>query len=63
MVLRVGWSHLARLHNFQHNLNLSEPTFVAACHECGRLFAELNDLLPTAHRLPQDAYAWLLNVE
>ncbi len=58
--LRVGWRHLSRLHNFQHNLDLPASRFVAACHESGRLFDELNGLLPSGLRLPADAYAWLL---
>ena len=60
--LRTGWRHPSRLHNFQHNLDLPEPRFVAACHESGRLFYELNGLLPSALRLPADAYEWLLEV-
>lgn len=61
--LRMGWGHLAQLHSFQHNLDLPQISFMGACRHSSRLFTELNDLLPAAHRLPQDAYAWLLNVE
>lgn len=61
--LRVGWRHLSRLHNFQHNLDMTEFMFVHACQQSGILFYELNRLLPEARRLPDDAYAWLLNVE
>lgn len=60
--LRVGWRHLSRLHNFQHNLNLPEFQFVEACRQSARLFDELNDLLPPALRLPESAYAWLYQV-
>ena len=61
--LRLAWPRLATLHNFQHNLDLPEPLFVTACNRSGRLFDELNQLLPAALRLPNDAYAWLLHVE
>ena len=61
--LRAGWRHLSRLHNFQHNLNLPELRFVEACRQSGRLFAELNVLLPPDQRLPPNAYAWLEVVE
>ena len=58
----VGWSYLVRMHNFQHNLDLPEPQFVDACNYGARYFGILNSLLPTTLRLPEDAYAWLLNV-
>ena len=61
--LRFYWGHLTQLHSFQHNLDLPEPLFVTACNRSGRLFDELNQLLPAALRLPNDAYAWLLHVE
>ena len=57
--LRVSWHYLSQLHNFQHNLDLPELRFVEACHQSGRLFGELNGLLPPAQRLPANAYAWL----
>ena len=60
--LRFGWSYLAQLHSFQHNLNLPETNFIDACQNSGRLFGELNDLLPPALRLPESAYAWLYQV-
>lgn len=58
----IGWSHLAQLHNYQHNLDLSERRFVTACRRSARFFAVLNGLLPAQLRLPDDAYAWLLGV-
>ena len=58
----IGWPFLARMHNFQHNLDMSEYRFLIACQRCGQLFAVLNSLLPATLRLPEDAYAWLLNV-
>ena len=61
--LRVGWRHLSWLHNFQHNLDLAEPRFVEACRQSGRLFDELNGLLPSVLRMPEEAYAWLLAVQ
>ena len=61
--LRVGWRHLSRLHNFQHNLDLPELRFVEACWQSSRLFNELNQLLPPALRLPPESYAWLRNVQ
>ena len=61
--LRMGWGHLAQLHSFQHNLDLPQGSFVGACRHSSRLFRELNDLLPSVFRLPDDAYAWLLGVE
>ena len=60
--LRTGWSHLARLHNFQHNLDMPQAEFESACHGSGQLINELNGLLPDGLRLPPDAYAWLLTV-
>ena len=58
----IGWPFLARMHNFQHNLDMSEYRFTIACLRCGRLFTVLNSLLPTSLQMPEDAYAWLLNV-
>lgn len=59
----IGWPFLARMHNFQHNLDMSEYRFTIACLRCGRLFTVLNSLLPTSLQMPEDAYAWLLNVQ
>ncbi len=61
--LRLAWGHLAQLHSFQHNLDLPQQHFVRACRHSGRLFGELNGLLPPAQRLPANAYAWLEVVE
>ena len=44
----IGWSYLAQLHNFQHNLDMSEARFVTACHRSARFFGILNGLLPAA---------------
>lgn len=55
----IGWSWLAQLHNFQHNLNLPEQRFRNACRHCGRFFALLNIRLPPSLQLPTAAYAWL----
>ena len=61
--LRMGWGHLAQLHSFQHNLDLPQISFVSACRHSSRLFDELNGLLPSVLRMPEDAYAWLLTVQ
>ena len=58
--LRDGWRHLARLHNFQHNLDLPQAQFEAACRGSGKLIAELNELLPYELRLPSESYRWLV---
>ena len=60
--LRIGWHALARLHNFQHNLDQSEAGFAASCRDSTLLFAGLNGLLPTALRLQSGAYGWLDDV-
>lgn len=61
--LRIGWRHLARLHNFQHNLDMPQTQFEAACRGSGRLITELNELLPEELRLPTQSYDWLLEIE
>ena len=56
------WRQLARLHNFQHNLDMPQAEFESACHSSGQLINELNELLPDGFRLPPDTYTWLLTV-
>ena len=58
----IGWSWLAQLHNFQHNLDLPEWRFINACRHSGRFFALLNIHLPPSLQLPTAAYAWLVAV-
>ena len=58
----IGWSWLAQLHNFQHNLDLTEWRFTTACRHSGRFFALLNIQLPASLQLPTVAYAWLAAV-
>ena len=60
--LLVLWASLARLHNFQHNLDMPQPQFELDCGQSRRLFDELNKLLPVALQLPADAYGWLAEV-
>ena len=60
--LQAGWQALARLHNFQHNLHLSQAEFAANCHASASLFTDLNGLLPAALRFQSDAYGWLTEV-
>lgn len=60
--LRILWPHLAQLHNFQHNLDLSQGRFIAACRNSGRLFEELNGLLPDLLQLPREYFAWLYEI-
>ena len=60
--LRSGWGNIARLHNFQHNLDMPQEQFEIDCRGSGWLITELNELLPEGLRLPPDAYAWLLTV-
>ena len=60
--LRSGWRHLARLHNFQHNLDMPQAQFESACHGSGHLINELNELLPEGMRLPPESYGWLIEV-
>ena len=60
--LQAGWQALARLHNFQHNLDLSEAEFAVNCHASASLFTDLSGLLPAPLRLPSDAYGWLAEV-
>lgn len=55
-----SWRFLARLHNFQHNLDMPRAQFVPACQGSGQLIRELNELLPEGMRLPTEAYDWLL---
>ena len=59
-VLRSGWRHLARMHNFQHNLDMPQEQFETACRGSGQLIFELNGLLPEGMRLPAGAYGWLI---
>ena len=59
MRLLFLWTNLARLHNFQHNLDMPQSQFELDCRQSGRMIAELNGLLPAALRLRPDAYAWL----
>ena len=63
MPFRAKWGVLVRLHNFQHNLDMSEGEFTGLCRESEPFFADLNSLLPAELRLPSDAYAWLADVE
>ena len=60
--LEIGWRGLLRLHNFQHNLDLSEAEFSSNCRISATLFTGLSGLLPTPLRLPPDAYGWLAEV-
>lgn len=60
--LRTGWRHLARLHNFQHNLNMPQSQFEPACRGSGQLINELNGLVPDDLRLPPESYGWLVRV-
>ena len=60
--LRAGWGHLARLHNFQHNLDMPQEQFELNCRGSGGLIAELNELLPDGLRLPTESHDWLLNL-
>ena len=59
MRLRNSWPYLAQLHGFQHNADLSETRFRAACFAIAELFGALNVLLPEPLRLPAASYAWL----
>ena len=59
MELQNRWPYLAQLHGFQHNADLSETRFRAACFEIAELFGALNALLPEPLRLPAASYAWL----
>lgn len=58
--LRTGWRHLARLHNFQHNLDMPQAEFGRACRRSSQLIHELNGLLPDELQLPSQTYDWLL---
>ena len=60
--LRSGWRHLARLHNFQHNLDMPQAQFESACRGSGQLINELNGLLPEDMRLPPESYVWLVKM-
>ena len=60
--LRAGWGGLSRLHNFQHNLDLSEAVFAASCRDSNLMIAGLDSLLPASLQLPPDAYGWLAEV-
>ena len=60
--LRAGWTSLARLHNFQHSLDMPQSQFEPACQGSGQLINELNGLLPDGMRLPTEAYGWLIEV-
>ena len=62
LALRSAWAPLAKLHNFQHNLDTTETRFAIACNFSGQLIEMLNGLLPAQLRLPGDAYAWLSGV-
>ena len=57
--VRGHLGNLSMLHNYQHNLSLSQSGFVTACHGAASLFRLLNELLPANRRLPADAYDWL----
>ena len=61
--LQAGWQALARLRNFQHNLDSSEAEFAANCRDSTQMFAGLNSLLPAPLRLPPDAYGWLAEAD
>ncbi len=60
--LEIGWRGLLRLHNFQHNLDLSVAEFAANCRDSALFFEDLNGLLPARLRLESDAYGWLSEV-
>ena len=60
--LLAYWLSLARLHNFQHNLDMSQAQFQLDCRLSGMLIKGLNGLLPMDLRLPPNAYAWLAEV-
>ena len=60
--LRTGWRYLARLHNFQHNLDMPREQFETSCRGSGGLIVELNELLPDDLRLPSEPLDWLLSM-
>ena len=57
-----SWRFLARLHNFQHNLDMPQSQFESACRGSGQLVSNLNELLPEGSRLPPNTFDWLLEV-
>ena len=58
----IGWTYLVRLHNFQHNLDMTEAQFRDACEYSQLFFITLNIELPPALRLPPAAFTWLASV-
>lgn len=60
--LQSGWSGLSRLHNFQHNLDMSEAEFAANCDDSAQMLVGLNSLLPDSFQLPSHSYGWLAEV-
>ena len=57
-----SWRHLARLHNFQHNLDMPQEQFELNCRGSGGFIVELNELLPDDLRLPPESYGWLVDM-
>ena len=49
----------AKLHNFQHKPDQTEPDFREACYFTGILLQLLNDRLPVALQLPVPSRNWL----
>ena len=57
--INTRWWAPAKLHNFQHKPDHSEPAFRQACHYTGILLQLLNARLPAALQLPATSRGWL----
>ena len=57
--ISARWWAAAKLHNFQHKPDQTEPDFRESCHFTGILLQLLNDRLPAALQLPATSRSWL----
>ena len=58
--IKTLWRAPARLHNFQHKPDHSDPNFRQAVYYTGVLLQMLNERLPAELRLPEMSWSWLL---
>ena len=58
-IVNQSWTHLARLHNFQHKPNLTESEFRVELRYTGLMLEIFNLQLPQSMQIAGDNLAWL----
>ena len=58
-IVDQSWTHLARLHNFQHKPNLPETEFRTELYYTGLMLEIFNLQLPQPMQIAADGFTWL----